>query len=72
MFNRYLFCALLTLTLVLLQHINAIAQSRDRSKTIGEIAKLRERLNEKEKLFLSPSAEDRLLMQSFSSNRILA
>jgi hypothetical protein len=65
MFNRYLFCALLTLTLVLLQHINAIAQSRDRSKTIGEIAKLRERLNEKEKLFLSPSAEDRAAYAEF-------
>jgi hypothetical protein len=65
MFNQHLFCIVLTLTLALLQHFNAVAQSQNRSKTIGEISKLRKQLDEKEKLFLSPSAKDQATYAEF-------
>jgi hypothetical protein len=57
-FNRRFLYAALTSTFALLLHVNAPAQSEDRSKTIKEIASLRKQLNEKEKLFLSPSSKD--------------
>lgn len=56
--NQRFLCAALTSTLALIFHINAPAQSENRSSTIKEIVSLRKQLNEKEKLFLSPSAED--------------
>jgi hypothetical protein len=58
MFNQRFLYAALASTLTLLLYIYAPAQSEDRSKTIKEIASLREQLSEKEKLFLSPSAKD--------------
>src|SRR5262245_41782048 len=58
MFYQRQLCAVLTTTIFLLFHINGPAQSDDRSKTIEEIGSLRKQLNEMEKLFLSPSAED--------------
>lgn len=57
-FNQRVLSAALTSTLTLLLHIYAPAQPEDRSKTIKEIASLREQLSEKEKLLLSPSAKD--------------
>jgi hypothetical protein len=58
MLNQRLLYAVLTLTFFLLFHISAQTQSEDRSQTLNEIASLRKQLAEKEKLFLSPSAED--------------
>jgi len=58
MFYQSLRYAVLTFTFFLHFHINAQAQSEDRSKIINEIVSLRKQLAEKEKLFLSPSAED--------------
>ena len=65
MFNRRFLYAALTSALAVLLHFNALAQSIDRSKTIKEISSLRKELNEKEKLFLSPSAEDRAAFAEF-------
>jgi len=58
MFNRRSLFAALISTFAILFHNDALAQSVDRSKTIKEIASLRKELSEKEKLFLSPPAED--------------
>jgi len=57
-FNRRFLYAALPSTLALIFHANALAQSENRSETIKEIASVRKQLSEKEKLFLSPSAED--------------
>jgi hypothetical protein len=65
MFNRRFLYAALTSTLALLFHINATAQSLDRSKTIKEITALRKELSEREKIFLSPSAEDQAAFAEF-------
>jgi hypothetical protein len=65
MFNRRFLYVALTSTLALLFHINATAQSVDRSKTIKEIDSLRKQLSEKEKLFLLPSAEDKAAHAEF-------
>jgi len=65
MFNRRYLYAALTSALAVLLHFNALAQSIDRSKTIKEISSLRKELNEKEMLFLSPSAEDRAAFAEF-------
>jgi hypothetical protein len=58
MFNQRLLYAVLTSTFFLLFCIIAPAQSEDRSKTIKDIDSIRKQIAEKEKLFLSPSAED--------------
>lgn len=57
-FNRRFLYAALISTFALPFHASATAQSENRSKTVKEIASLRKQLDEKEKLFLSPSAED--------------
>jgi hypothetical protein len=64
-FNRRFLYAALTSTLALLFHANAPAQSVDRSKTIKEIASLKKQFIEKEKRFLSPSAEDQAAFAEF-------
>jgi hypothetical protein len=58
MFTQRFLYPTLTSTLALLLYISAPAQSEDRSKTVKEIASLRQQLSEEEKLFLSPSAKD--------------
>jgi hypothetical protein len=58
MFNQRFLYSALTSTLAILFTISAPAQSVDRSETLKEISSLRKELNEKEELFLSPSAED--------------
>jgi hypothetical protein len=62
--QRFLYAAL-TSAFAILFHISATAQSIDRSKTIKEIASLRKQLSEKEKLFLTPSAEDQAAFAEF-------
>jgi len=57
-FKRRFLYAALTSSFALLFHASAPAQSENRSKTIKEIASLSKQLDEKTKLFLSPSAED--------------
>ena len=64
-FNRRFLYAALPSTLALLFHANAPAQSVDRSKTIKEIASLKKQFIEKEKQFLSPSAEDQAAFAEF-------
>lgn len=58
MINQRFLYAALTSALAILFHIDATAQSIDRSKTLKEVASLKKELSEKEKLFLAPSAED--------------
>jgi hypothetical protein len=58
MFNQRFLYAGLTSAIAILFHINALAQLEDRSKIIKEIVSLRKELSEREKLFLSPPAED--------------
>jgi hypothetical protein len=62
--QRVLYVTLIS-TLALLFHIDAFAQSVDRGQTIKEIAGLKKRFSEKEKLFLSPSAEDQAAFAEF-------
>jgi hypothetical protein len=64
-FDRRFLYAALTSTLALIFHVDALAQSQDRSKTIKEIASLKKQLSEKEKLFLSPSSEDLAVFGEF-------
>ncbi|MCI0663217.1 MAG: hypothetical protein L0220_19295 [Acidobacteria bacterium] len=65
MFNQSLLRAVLTSIIFLLFHGNALAQSENRSKTIKDIDSLRKQVSEKEKQFLSPSAEDRAVYAEF-------
>jgi hypothetical protein len=58
MLNQRLLYAVLTSTLFLIFHINALAQSENRFKTIKEIDSLRKQLSKKEKIFLSPLPEE--------------
>jgi hypothetical protein len=58
MFNRRFLYAALTSALAILFHGHALAQVEDRTEAIKEITALRKELNEKEKLFLAPAAED--------------
>ncbi|HEY7183357.1 MAG TPA: hypothetical protein VIC84_18130, partial [Blastocatellia bacterium] len=62
--RRYLYATLASAVLVLF-HANALAQSIDRSQTLKEVDALKEELIGKEKLFLSPSAEDRARYAEF-------
>src|SRR5262249_43759650 len=57
-FKRRFLYAALTSTFALFFHASTHAQSENRSKTIKEIDSLRKQLDEKTKLFLSPSADD--------------
>jgi hypothetical protein len=57
-FKRRFLYAALTSSFALLFHASTPAQSENQSKIIKEIASLRKQLDEKTKLFLSPSAED--------------
>jgi hypothetical protein len=65
MINQRLPSVVLSSPILLLILLNVIAQSPDRSKTLAEIASLKKQLNEKEKLFLSPSAEDKAAFADF-------
>jgi hypothetical protein len=65
MINQRLPSVVLTSPILLLILLIVIAQSQDRSKTLAEIASLKKQLNEKEKLFLSPSAEDKAAFADF-------
>ena len=65
MSNQSLLYAVLTSTLFVLFHSNAPAQSENRSQTIKDIDSLRKQVDEKEKKFLSPSAEDLALHAEF-------
>jgi hypothetical protein len=65
MFNQRLLYAALTSTLALVFHISAPAQSVDRSQTLKEVEALKKELIEKEKQFLSPSAEDQAKFAEF-------
>jgi hypothetical protein len=58
MFNRRFLYASLASALAILFHTDALAQIEDRTEALKEINALRKELNEKEKHFLSPSAED--------------
>ncbi|HEU0183752.1 MAG TPA: hypothetical protein VFS27_00445 [Blastocatellia bacterium] len=57
-FKRRILYAALTSVLTLLCHVSAPAQAVDRSKTLNEVASLRKELDEKQKLLLTPRAED--------------
>lgn len=61
---RFLYAALTSILAILL-HIDSPAQSVNRSQTIKEIDALRKQFIEKEKLFLSPSAEDQAAFAQF-------
>ena len=69
MFNqRFLYAALIS-TLAIFFHVNALAQSESRSKTIKEINSLNKELSKKEKELLSPSAEDKAAFAEFLKQR---
>jgi hypothetical protein len=72
MFNQRFLFAGLTSAIAILFHINALAQLEDRSKTIKEIVTLRKELSEKEKLFLSPPAEDLAAFAEFLKQPVTA
>jgi hypothetical protein len=65
MFNRRFLYATLASTLAILFHAKALAQLEDRTEAVKEITALRKKLNEKEKLFPSPSAEDQAKFAEF-------
>ncbi|HEU0177077.1 MAG TPA: hypothetical protein VFV58_22675 [Blastocatellia bacterium] len=65
MFNRRFLYAALTSAIAILFSVNALAQPIDRSKTIKGIDSLKKEFIEKEKRFLSPSAEDQAKFAQF-------
>src|SRR5215470_7400786 len=69
MFNRRFLYAALISTLAIFFHVNALAQSESRSKTIKEINSLNKELSKKEKELLSPSAEDKAAFAEFLKQR---
>src|SRR5215475_5541105 len=69
MFNRRFLYAALISAIAIFFHVNALAQSESRSKTIKEINSLNKELSKKEKELLSPSAEDRAAFAEFLKQR---
>jgi hypothetical protein len=65
MFNRRFLYAALISAFAIFFHINALAQSESRSKTIKDLNSLNKELSKKEEALLSPSAEDRAAFAEF-------
>jgi hypothetical protein len=65
MFDRRLLYVVMASTLALLFHVNAPAQSDDRSQTTKDSDSLRKQASKKEKLSLAASAEDKVAFRKF-------
>jgi hypothetical protein len=65
MLNRRLLYAAMASTFALLFHINAPAQSDDRSQTTKDSDSRRKQAGKREKLSLGPSAEDKVAFKKF-------
>src|SRR5215475_7437487 len=69
MFNRRFLYAALFSALAIFFHVNTLAQSVDRSKTIKEVNSVNKELSKKEKDLLSPSADDKAAFAEFLKQR---